>query len=78
MQTCDEAFKIYHIFSINGLLENEVAVSFMSQMDIRLTSRENRILLQTDANLYVVPNQFLQLVNIFLQYKSYSLPTTCC
>ena len=30
--------------------------------------------LQADATFYVVPKQFYQLLNIFLQYKSISLP----
>ena len=32
-------------------------------------------LLQTDETFYVVPNQFYQLLNIFLQCKLYTLPT---
>ena len=75
MQTCDVAFKIYHIFSINGLLENEVAIGFMSPKWIHaLRQGGNRTLLPADATFYVVPNQFFHLLNIFLHYKSYSLP----
>ena len=55
MQTCDEAFKIYHIFSINGILENEFAVGFMSPKWIHaLHQGENRTLIQADATFYVV------------------------
>ena len=34
----------------------------------------NNALLQADATFYVVPNQFFQLLNIFLLYQSYSIP----
>ena len=30
MENCDEEFKAYHSFSINGPLEEEIAIGFMS------------------------------------------------
>ena len=71
-QTCDDALKRYHIFSINGPLENEVAIGFISPKWIHaLQQAGNNTPLQADATYYVVPNQFFQLLNIFLQYQSY-------
>ena len=39
-----------------------------------LKSGGDATLLQADATFYVVPKQFNQLLNIFLDYKSRSLP----
>ena len=71
----DIVLRRYVFIRLNGILENEFAVGFMSPKWIHaLHQGENRTLIQADATFYVVPNQFSQLLNIFLQYKSYSLP----
>ena len=75
MQTCNDEFKIYHSFSINGPLPGEMAIGFMSPKWIcALQSGGDATLLQADATFFVVPKQFKQLLNIFLEYKSRSLP----
>ena len=73
MRTCNDEFKIYHSFSTNG--QGEMAIGFMSPKWIcALQSGGDATLLQADATFYVVPKQFNQLLNIFLDYKSRSLP----
>ena len=65
-ETCDDALKIYHIFSINGHLENEVAIDFTSPKWIHaLQQAGNNTLLQADATFYVVPNQFFPIIGYF-------------
>ena len=75
LETCDEEFKEYHAFSIEGINENEIAIGFMS-LKWRNTFQPGGTdtMLQADATFYVVPEQFYQLLNVFLQYKNYFLP----
>ena len=75
MENCVEEFKVYHLFSIDGPLLGEKAIGFMSPKWISaLQSGVDGTLLQADAAFYVSPKQFYQLFNIFLEYKSCSLP----
>ncbi|KAI6648195.1 hypothetical protein LOD99_12004 [Oopsacas minuta] len=72
MEDPGEEFKIYHAFSIEEL--DEVAIAFMSPKWKNYLHPTDQTELQADATFYVVPKQFYQLLNIFLQYKSHSLP----
>ena len=75
LETCDEEYKVYHAFSIEGMDQSEVAIGFMGPRWITTFQTDaNESLVQADATFYVVPRQFYQLLNIFLQYKTYSLP----
>ena len=53
-----------------GVNENEIAIGFMSPK-LRNTFKPSGTdtMLQADATFYVVPRQFHQLLNVFLQYK---------
>ena len=75
LEICDEEFKVYHEFSIQGNDQSEVAIGFMGpKWKTAFQSDANESLVQADATFYVVPRQFYQLLNIFLQYKTYPLP----
>ena len=75
LNDCCEEYRTSSIFSINEPANKEFAIGFMNPKwltAIRLDS--GTIILQADAAFYVVPKQFYQLRNIFLHYKSYTLP----
>ena len=65
-------YKQYLTFTINEPENGEFALGFMSPSWSTTLQVNSESLLQADATFYVVPNQFYQLLNIFLQYKSYS------
>ena len=67
-------YKQYLTFTINEPENGEFALGFMSPSWSTTLQVNSESLLQADATFYVVPNQFYQLLNIFLQYKSYTLP----
>ena len=56
LETCDEEFKEYHVFSIEGVNENEISIGFMS-LKWRNTFQPGGTdtMLQADATFYVVP-----------------------
>ena len=57
--TCDEEFKIYYAFSIEGMDQSEVAIAFMGpRWKTTFQSDTNESLVQADATFYVVPRQF--------------------
>ena len=52
MQTCNDKFKMHHSFSINGPLQGEMAIGFMSPKWIcALQSGGDATLLQADARV---------------------------
>ena len=65
-------YKQYLTFTINEPENGEFALGFMSPSWSTTLQVNSESLLQADATFYVVPNQFYQLLNIFLQYKSYT------
>ena len=59
LETCDEEFKEYHAFSIEGVNENEIAIGFMSpKWRNTFQPGGTDTMLQADATFYVVPRQF--------------------
>ena len=67
-------YKQYLTFTINEPENGEFALGFMSRSWSTTLQVNSESLLQAVATFYVVPNQFYQLLNIFLQFKSYTLP----
>ena len=61
-------------FIINEPANGEFASSFMSPKWFIALQVDSESLLQADATFYVVSKQFYQLLNIFLRFKSYTLP----
>ena len=74
MAAANEEYNLYFAFAIEGSLPDEVAIGFMSPKWKNYIHPNDQIELQADATFYVVPKQFYQILNIFLQYKSISLP----
>ena len=74
MVAANEEYNLYFAFAIEGSLPDEVAIGFMSPKWKNYIHPNDQIELQADATFYVVPKQFYQVLNIFLQYKSISLP----
>ena len=74
LNNCSDEFRTYFIFSINEPANREFAVGFMSPKWLTALRFDSETLLQADATFYVVPKLFYQLLNIFLHYRSYTLP----
>ena len=74
LDDCNDQYKRHLAFMINEPANEEFALGFMSPKWFTALQVESESLLQADATFYVVPKQFYQLLNIFLQFKSYTLP----
>ena len=74
MESCDDEYKKYYAFSIEESLQDEFAIAFMSPKWQSYIHPTDQTEVQADATFFVVPKQFYQLLNIFLQYKDQSLP----
>ena len=74
LNDCSDEFRTYLIFSINEPANRKIVVGFMSPKWLTALRFDSETLLQADATFYVVAKQFYQLLNIFLHYKSYTLP----
>lgn len=74
LDDCNDQYKRYLAFIINEPANEEFAFGFMSPKWFTALQVESESILQADATFYVVPKQFYQLLNIFLQFKSYTLP----
>ena len=71
---CGEEYTSYLAFIINEHISKEFAAGFMSRKWFDTLQFDSETLIQADATFYFIPKQFYQLLNIFFQYKSYSLP----
>ena len=67
-------YKQYLTFTINEAENGEFALGFKSPSWCTTLQVNSESLLQADATFYVVPNQFYQLLNIFLQYNQIPYP----
>ena len=57
LETCDEEFKVYHAFSIEGLDQSEVAIGFMGpRWRTTFQSGANESLVQADATFTLFPD----------------------
>ena len=69
LDDCSDQYKRNLAFIINEPANGEFALGFMSPKWFTALQVDSESLLQADATFYVVPKQFYQLLNIFLQFK---------